>query len=278
MSLFKDFGKPAKDLLSKNYTFDKNKIEVVSKTGDVSFEGEWVSAGVSKFETEIKLPHNTTATVECLSDNKITTTFKLKDIFQGAVFKAKASTANRAFLGIEYTHESGTLTGDVDHDLSKGASDVNASALFARRKFLLGGALQLGFQSSASTLNKYELGVGYSEPKKFEATALVSEDCKKGAAPQLTLQYVHYADAIWTYAAKFATALQDGSKPTAELGGTYLLSSDTKLGAKINNAGLLGLYAVTKPDPNVTLTHSLQVDINGGGAAHKFGFGVKFSR
>lgn len=273
MALFKDFGKAAKDLLSKNYD-DKLKAEVSNKAGDVSFDGEWLSKGNSKVESEFKLPNNVSVNVECLSDSKITGTFKLKDVFQGAVFKTKASTANKIFFGLEYTQEWGTVTGDADYDVVKGVAAINASTLLKHKKFLVGGSVQL---KQGTEISKFDIGLGYSEPKKYEVTAQLSEE-PNNAPPQLLVQYIHYADNLWTYAARVNNTLDSSPKTTVDLGGTYQHSADTKIGFKINNTGVLGLYLVAKADPNVTLTQSIQVDVNDRSAPHKFGFGVKFAK
>jgi hypothetical protein len=66
-----------------------------------SFDGEWSSKGNSKLESEYKLPNNLALNLELLSDGQVTGTFKLKDFARpGATLKAKASTANKVFLGV----------------------------------------------------------------------------------------------------------------------------------------------------------------------------------
>jgi len=279
MSLFKDFGKASKDLLSKNYTFDKNKIEFAAKDSDTSFEGEWTSAGSSKLEGEAKIGAKTAANVEFLSDGKVTGTLKFKEIFPGALLKTKFSTANKLFLGLEYTRDSATFTAEGDHDLKKSATELNFSALFKPyTNVLLGGSLQLGADATGAGINKYDIGVGYAQDKKYELTVNITEEVKKSLPAQLQVNYIHYLDSLWTYSAKFSRAVVDNAKPAVELGGTYQLSSLSKVGAKISHTGLLGLYLVSRPDPNVTLTQSVQLDVTDNSTAHKVGFGVKFSK
>jgi hypothetical protein len=277
MSLFKDFGKPAKDLLGKNYNYDKHKVELSSKTGDVKFDSEWTSGGKGKLEGECKISPDMTGTLECLTDGKITGTVKIKNLFPGATTKLKGSTANTGFFGLEYAQDWGTLTSDVSHNADKGYSEMTSTAMFNHRNFLVGGSVQLGFRDASMSVNRYDIGLGYAEKGKFEATTLVSEDCSGDKPPKLMLQYIHFVDSKWTYGAKFETPLAADLKPDCELGGTFTVSSDTKVGAKITNTGLLGMYLLTKPDANVTLTHALQLDVNNRSAPHKFGFGIKLS-
>jgi hypothetical protein len=276
MPLFKDFGKAAKDLLSKNYDSDKHKIEVSSKTKDVSFDGEWSSKGNSKLESEYKLPNNVAFNLELLSDGQVTGTFKLKDFARpGLTLKSKTSTANKAFIGVEYVQDFGTITADVDHDIVKQSTVLNVSSLFSRRNFLAGGSVQV---TPKDGLTKYEIGAGFIEPSTFEVTAVVSEDLVKASAPQVLVRYIHFVDKTWTYGAKFNTSLESPAKSSVELGGAYNLNSDTKLGLKIDSASQLGFHHVSKLNPNVTLTQSLQLDLNDRSAPHKFGLGVKFSQ
>jgi hypothetical protein len=244
-----------------------------------SFDGEWLSTGSAKLEGESEVAANTSAHVEILSDGKVTGTLKLKDLFPRGLLKTKLSTSNKFFLGLEYSHDVGTFTAEGDHDLGKGATDLTVSSLLKPiRNVQVGGQLQLAIDGANANVNRYEIGLGYAQPsKKFELTAHFSEEVKKGAAPQLALQYIHFIDSIWTYGAKFTRPITDG-KSTVELGGTYQLSGSSKVGAKVNHSGLVALYLLTRPDANVQFTQSLQFDATDAAAPHKFGMGIRFSK
>lgn len=278
MALYKDFGKSAKDLLSKNFNFDKNKIEVSAKDGDHSFDGEWASSGASKLEGESKIANNTSAHFEFLSDGKITGTLKMKDLFPRGLLKTKLSTANKFFLGVEYSHDIGTFTAEGDHDLAKASTDFSFTTLLKPiHNIQVGGQAQLSIDGSSTSFNRYEIGLAYAEAKKYEVTAQLAEDLKKGTSPLLTVQYIHFIDPKWTYAAKIGRPVGDG-KTTVEIGGTYQMSTVTKAGAKVNQSGLVALYLQTRPDPNVQLTQSLQFDATNASNPHKVGLGFRFSK
>ncbi len=70
--------------------------------------------------------------------------------------------------GLEYAQEWGTLTGDVDYDVVSGHAAINASTLLKHKKIAVGGNVTL---KQGTDVSKFEVGVGYSEPKKFEVTA-----------------------------------------------------------------------------------------------------------
>jgi len=269
----KDLGKDAKDLLGKNYNFGENKVELASKANDVSFETEWSSKGDAKFQTEFSTPNNTSVKVECLASNQVTGTFKAKDVVEGATLTLKAATTNKFFAGVEYTQGVAAVTTDLEYDTRSGPV-FNASALLSQGKFRAGGAAK--FAPQGNGLSEYKVGGGYVEDKTFGVYAHVSESFDKPAPPQLLLQYIHFAKPDTTLGAKLTRSLDDTAKTGVEIGGTYQLNSDTKVGAKIDNGARLGVYALYSLNRDVTLTQSLQLDVRDPSAPHKAGFGIKF--
>eukprot|EP00301_Raphidiophrys_heterophryoidea_P011413 c17520_g1_i1.p1 GENE.c17520_g1_i1~~c17520_g1_i1.p1 ORF type:complete len:278 (-),score=93.96 c17520_g1_i1:192-1025(-) len=272
---FKDFGKPAKDLLDQNYNFDDHKLELKAATQDATFNVEWSAKAASKIETEYKLPKSTALTIECLSDSKITATLKLKDVTPGATVKAKAATTNKAFVGVEYVNGLGSFTGEVDHDLVKQSSVVTVSGLVGQNNFLLGGSLQI--LPHAGVAAAYVLGGGYEEKGQYELTAKLTENLEKRVPPQLLVQYIRYARPDLTYAARFTRSLEESPKTSLELGTVYAASSATKVGAKLNNSAQLGVYALHKINNSISLTQSYQLDVKDQAAPHRLGVGIKFT-
>jgi len=272
MGLFKDFGKPAKDLLGKNYGFGERKIEINSSAGDAEFETEWSSKGNSKMETHYKMPNNTSLDVEFESNSTVNGTLKMKNVVDGLTVKGKLNTESKAFLGLEYMIDNMSLTADAE-SLASGPV-FNMSALCHQNSFTCGGAVKV---LPDLLIGDYAVGLGYSEPQKFEVTAKVSE----ALAPKKTdlavlVQYIHYINSTVTCGASFQRTLVDAPKSTTTLGGTYKLSGGTKLGLKIDSDSKLGMHAIHQLNDDITLTQSLQLDVSQASSPHKFGFNMKF--
>jgi voltage-dependent anion channel protein 2 len=273
MSLFKDLGKPAKDLLCKNYSFGEHKIELSSSAGDASFDTEWSSKGKSKVETHYKLPNKASLDVECGNDSTITGTLKMKQLAPGLVVKAKTSTRASAFLGLEYTQNVASLTADIDYSASKGPV-INASAILAQNAFTAGGSLKL---LPDSGLADYALGLGYGEAKTFDITAKLSETIAPKPKPlNLLVQYIHYVSPSVSYGASFSRTISDSPSSATTLGGTYKTPQGTKVGLKIDSASKLGAHVVHEVTDNVTFIQSFELDVSNLASPHKYGFNLKF--
>jgi len=274
MGLFKDFGKPAKDLLGKNYGFGERKIEINSSAGDAEFDTEWSSKGNSKMETHYKMPNNTSLDVEFESNSNVNATAKMKNVVtDGLTLKGKLNTESKMFFGLEYMMDNMSLTADAEHQAS--GATFNFSTLYHQNSFSCGGNVKV--LGNDLLIGDYAVGLGYSEPKKFEVTAKVSE----GLAPKKTdlavlVQYIHYINSTVTCGASFQRTLVDAPKSTTTLGGTYKLNGGTKLGLKIDSDSKLGMHAIHQLNDDITLTQSLQLDVSQASSPHKFGFNLKF--
>merc|ERR1712226_47293 len=271
MPLFKDLGKPTKDLLSKNYDFGEHKVEISSGAGDASFDTNWSSKGKSKLETHYKLPNNTNLDIECASNSDITATLKMKGLAPGLTVKTKASTTSNMFLGLEYMQDKASLTADVD--VGSSGPVFNGSALFQQSSFTCGGSLKV----VDAGLSDYALGLGYGEAKNFEVTAKFTETFAPKPKPlSLLVQYIHFVNGSISCGAQFSRALDEAGTSTTALGGTYKMPGGTKVGVKIDSSSKLGLHSIHPLNDGVTLTQSLQLDVANLSSNHKYGFNLKF--
>eukprot|EP00298_Acanthocystis_sp_HF-20_P024239 c34401_g1_i1.p1 GENE.c34401_g1_i1~~c34401_g1_i1.p1 ORF type:complete len:276 (+),score=99.08 c34401_g1_i1:32-859(+) len=272
MSFFKDFGKSSKDLLSKEFKADEHTFSVESSTDDVNFKTELFSRGKGKIQTSFKIPNKGNFEVECETNDKVTAILKLQEFVPRALLTTKASTSHNFFFGVEYKHELGNLTGDLDYSPTTG-SNLFASALVSRNNFLFGGNVKLSPDSG--NLRNYSAGLGYSQSGKYEVTGTYSADFEKSGLPEVQLRFIHLVNPQLSYAASVSQSLSEKAQPRCELGSTYQLNSSTKVGAKITSAAQLGFFSLHKLNANTTLTQSVSLDKTESGVAQQFGLSFK---
>jgi len=272
MALFKDFGKPAKDLLSKEYNLGEQKIELKSSSQDVSFESNWTSNNQGKVETDFKLPRNTNLEVKYETDSNVTATLTLRDLFPRALFKTKASTNSSFNLGGEYRLDQASVTGDLEYTPSTG-SLVHASTLYSRNNFSLGGKVSL-LADDEFRVKEYIVGLGYAKDS-IEVTETISENVQKKTAPQLLFQFLHKVSPSLSIAAKYTRSIEQSAKSSTEVGGQYKLSDVTTVGAKLNQSAQLGLFALYQLNSNASLSQSFSLNLSQASQPYQYGFALK---
>jgi hypothetical protein len=272
-SLFKDFGKAAKDLLGKNYDFGDHKVEVSSRANDVDFSAEWGAKGAGKVETVFALPQKAQLTLEGDASNKVTGTVKAKNLMAGGTVKVKGSTRGNIFLGFEYLKEAGTFSIDVDE--SQKGRIVNASCLMQQNKLLLGGCAQM--DAHKTDIMSYSLGLGYVEDGVYQVSAKLSDTpAKEGTDPSVLFQFIHFCSPRLSYAAKYTRSVSDSPKSDCEFGGVYKLNEQTKVGLKVSNSAHLGMHAMHQLNDQVSLTQSMRLNVSDLAAPGAYGMSLKF--
>jgi hypothetical protein len=274
MSLFKDFGKATKDLLTKGFKSDEHKVEVKSSHENGSFESIWSSTSKSSVKTEINVcPKRLSAEVECESDGKVSTTVKY--IQKQTVFKVKGTTVPNLVVSAEHTRDKSTATAEVDHTLG-GRTLINLSALYAKKWYLVGGNASLSAENEIK-LKEFTLGAGVLKDRT-EVNAFLSQNVEKNAPPNAIFQFLHRVNPVFTYAARFSRSIEPSAKCTTELGGNYVISDNTTLGAKITNTAQVDITAKHDFNSFVSFTQSFGLNIAQPSVPYQYGFSIKMKR
>jgi hypothetical protein len=276
MALFKDFGKTGKDLLSKEFKADENKIEFKTSHRDVDIESNWVSTNKGMLKTEMKLPYESKLEVQCESDGKCTGTFNISDLVPRTTFKAKGCSNNSFLFGAEYKHKVGTATGEVEMTDS-GQALLNVSGLYdwkrVKESILFGGSASL-LTEEQMRVKEFSVGAGL-KTDSYEITTTVSENLEKQTPPVLLFQFFHKIESDLELAAKFTRTFAASPKCTTEMGLRYKINSDTTFGARVNNLSQVGLFFNRKLSAVSSVTPSFDFNMVQPSAPFRFGMSLK---
>jgi len=267
---FADFGKDAKDLLSKNYHNGAIKVEnkTTSKSGvefktDGSQAGEKVSGGL---EAKSTLRDGVTFTGKWNLNNQISGTLALDKLVDGLKTDIDASASKSLTVKNTFTKEA--FVGTLDINATAGPTvDVSAVAEVPMVKgWYLGGKGTFDAGSKALTGNALAACYVGADYKVTSGICNMTNYCAS--------IYHNVSPGLQT-----ATTLGWGeSAPSLTVGAKYALCSGSFVKAKIDNNLQTGLSYTTKLADGVqaTLSGSLNgKDLNAGG--HQFGASLNFS-
>lgn len=252
--LFSDFGKKARDVLTKDYsTEQKFFIFSESDTGvaiasSLAKKGG-LSAGVVAAQYKYK---NSTIDVKVDTDSSIATSVTVTDILPSTKTIAMCSFPdyNSGKIGVQYFHEHASFTTAVDLNKSP---NVDISATIGTPFIAFG--TEASYKVDSRSFTKYNAGVSLTKPN-YGASVILAD---KGDAVKATC--FHHWDqenrgvAVAEIARKFST-----NDNILTVGGSYALDPHTLVKAKLNNHGNLGTLVQHELAPKSFLTLSGSFD------------------
>jgi len=279
--LYKDLGKKASDLLSKEFPTEDKKVEWKGVTANgVTIETNLIQKGdgplVGTIIPSYKYKEyglNFTADINTKKDVKLETSVEnqvvdgLKVILTG---EAKGK-ENYITVATEYKHPRATFNGSFDFG-KQGGQTLKANSVFGHNGFSLGFSTEY-FMGQTSEVKNFSTTLAY-KTKEFEGTIFGRT---AGDKNEIGGSYLHNVNSDLCVASEvaFDTSTPD-SKPKLALGTQYKLNDDTILKAKFDTSGVLGLSAAQKLNRNATFTLGARVDTQKSNQA-TFGFSMNFS-
>lgn len=286
---FKDLGKAANDLLSKDFPVNGTNLEIKTKApNNVVFKVDGIRDGNTglingNLEAKYLLPkYGLTFTPTWSTTNLVKAQFELDNkIAKGlkldlATAVDPVSTAKSAALTATYK-QPGLHTRTLV-DLFKGPS-FTLDAVIGRDGFLVGADATYDVQKAA--ISKYNATIGYSAPEyaiSLHGLANLSV---------FHASYYHKVNRDVEAGAKAVFEPKSGKNLSLEVGTRAYLDNASFIKAKINNTGILGLGYTQALRPGVKVSFGLALDtqrVNGtavsdeksGFPAHKVGASLTF--
>jgi len=272
---FADVLKGAKDLVSKAYAADSNKVELKTATGGVAYTAEAaIGAKTSvSLKGEFKVGDFKVDKLAISSKDDLAFDFSTDlQAVKGAKLYGKALDSSRAAgaegikfnVGVEY--KAGNAFSTVDVDVTKfDVLPVEATVVFAYEGFLVGGQVKSGLRNPTKVSDANAL-LGY----KAKGTAFTVQTDSYFAGVTAGVTQDVNKDLTVGAVAKFKRA--DKGAFALEAGLAQKWSADQTVSAKVNQKGVVGLSFAHTLSAVSKLTVSASVDAaNIGGDSHKVG-------
>jgi len=273
VTVFKDLGKAAKDLLGKDYDVGKTKVEVKMKTANgVTFKPIATKTGDSPSGT-LNAAYNFLPWLsgECTIGTKGTLDLQIEAadaLAKGLVLTAECSKASSgaALLSsanciAEYKSEA--FSCKTSYDYYK--NDLLASITTAFSDVTCGVDCQ--YSASKAAITKYAAAAQFVQPD-FIAGAKYED---KGGKGTLSCSYYHNVSKDMQLGVAVAKPVSKGDMGI-EFGCAYKLDKDTSIKAKVDSEGVMCTSYKQKISSLTTMTLAAQVDtVNLADNKHKFG-------
>lgn len=284
---FKDLGKAARDILTKDYHGDR-KLKVTTKTSnDVTFttEGKMVNNSSVLGSLSAKFKHSSGIRINKLAVNthgRVNGEIFMDDVVDGATVNVKFEDGNAGqnlggkdykqsgSVGIDYADNS--MTVGANFDVVNGPT-VNLNTVFAATdEILLGGNFKyntgLDEDSGSADVEDYGVAVGYAGAD-FDAVLNAGKMFK-----QVDLSVLHRVDNDTTVAVQ--ASYNTGSQTKGlTLGGSWALDNDTSFQAKVDSNANLSFNYIQQINSSVKLGASVSLDAKDFAAdTHSFGLSL----
>ncbi|KAK4390411.1 Mitochondrial outer membrane protein porin 2 [Sesamum angolense] len=279
--LFSDFGKKAKEVLTKGYSDEQTvvissqsdtglgtelfcAVEMLTKKLRQSLwicfvfnnHGPWFNSseegGLSSGDVAAQYKFkNATVDIKFDTESNISTTLTVADILPSSktIASWKLPDYNSGKIEIQYFHEHSSLTAAVGLNKSP-ALDVSATI-----GTLVAFGTEASYLVSSGTFMKYNAGFSLKTPNVCASAILFD----KGDAVRVS--FLHHLDqlkrglAVGEITRKFST-----NENTLTVGCSYVIDPHTTVKAKLNNHGNLGALVQHELKPNSILTVSGSFD------------------
>jgi len=286
--LFKDLGKRANDLLTKDFPSEKGENKLEWK-GEADYNVTLQTSLVSKRDGTVgtftpKYKHkewDTTFSAEITTDKDVKVEVVTEDLlnFDGLKTTVTGNSKGKdrfAEFAIEYKHDMATVTGSVDYGKTSG-STIKSSAVIGSQGLALGASTEYLIGRSESELKELKTVLAYGNDD-FDITASGTMKQNQGKNPdknELAASYFHKVNSGWLVGAQttFDTSNSD-AKPSLVFATQYRVQPDTVVKAKMGTDGKLGLSFSQKYNKFAQINISSTVDTNslGGKNSSTFGF------
>jgi len=286
--LFKDLGKRASDLLTKEFPTEEKKFEWKGTTaGNVTVETNFIQkpdgsiiGTVTPSYKYTEYGVNFLAEVNTKKDIKLETSVEnqFADGLKLTLTGEAKGTATYATVSAEFKNPKATVSASVDYGKSAG-STLKASSVFGANGFALGlNAEYFMGTTDNSELKLFNTTVAYNT-KDFDATVfgrIIAEKDKN----EIGGTYYHNVNSDLAVGTEvvFDTANTE-AKPKLVFGSQYKLNSDSIVKGKFDTNGILGFSYGQKFNKNSKLTIGANIDTNNlsGKASSTLGFTITLS-
>ncbi|CAK9171526.1 unnamed protein product [Ilex paraguariensis] len=266
--LFSDFGRKAKDILTKDYISEqKFSISTQSDTGVVLASTVMKKGGLSSGDVAAQYKYkNAIVDVNIDTESNISTTLTVTDVPASTktIVSCKLPEYNSGKIEFQYFHEHGSVTTAVG--LNKSPA-LDLSATIGTPSVAFGS--EATYLVSSGSFTKYNAGVRLTKPN-FCASVILAD---KGDA--LRASYLHHLDhlnrgaAVGEITRKFST-----NDSTLTVGCSYTVDPRTVVKAKLNNHGNLGALLQHELKPKSFLTICGSFDTKAMEKSPKFGLAL----
>ncbi|XP_073065284.1 mitochondrial outer membrane protein porin 2-like [Primulina eburnea] len=232
--LFSDFGKKAKDLLTKDYISDhKLSVSTYSESGVALTTSTVKKGGYSFGDVAAQYIYkNTSADVKVDTESNISVNLTVADIITSSktIANLKYPNYDSGKLEFQYFHPHASIAAAVG--LNK-APPIDFSVTLGTPTFALG--IEAGYETSSRKLVKYTAGITVTQPDSCSSIILGDK------GDTIKTSYIRYLDQLKKGAAvaEFTRKLSTNEN-TFTVGGSYALDHLTLVKVKLNNHGTLG--------------------------------------
>ncbi|CAI9766865.1 unnamed protein product [Fraxinus pennsylvanica] len=232
--LFSDFGKKAKDLLTRDYLSEhKFSVSTYSESGVALTTSTVKKGGYSSGDVAAQYKYNNISTdVKVDTESNISATFTVAEIVPSSktIATVKFPNYESGKLEFQYFHPHASLTAAVGLNQSP---PLDLSVTLGTPTFALGA--EAGYETTTGKLTKYTAGITVTKPDSCASIILGDK------GDMIKASYIHYLDQLKKSAAvgeitrKFST-----NENTFTVGGSYYIDGLTSVKMKLNNHGILG--------------------------------------
>jgi len=266
--LFSDIGKKAKDLLTRDYTYDqKLSVSTVSSSGVAVTSTAVKKGGLYSLDVASAYKYkNTLVDVKVDTESNISTTLTVLDVLPSTklVTSVKFPDYNAGKVEVQYFHDNATFAAVVG---MKPSPVVDFSVVVGPKGLAFGG--EAGFDTSSGKFTKYTAGFSVTKPD-FHASAILAD---KGDTIKVSgvyhLDEKQKASAVAEFTRKLST-----NENTLTVGGLYTVDPQTAVKARLNNTGKLAALLQHEVKPKSLLTISGEFDTKALDRAPKFGLSL----
>ena len=253
---FKDFDKPAGDILTEDYDLKYTlKIKTVAPydsliTTNTTYEPTKVDSKLAtklSLKSSIKSAGFTIEKLEVGVDGHLAVETSLANAFEGLKLEFKGDDKSKGDLSFSYNLPVITATGEID---AVGVKKAKGSITSGSGPFLVGGSAD--FDLAATKVDKVSVGVAYKTPiayavlrsdKTFaDVTGLVSYNALKNLTIAGKGSYDRKSNATFF-----------------SLGGLYKCTPNTIVKAKVSSAGLINASYKQTFDKKLTIVNALEL-------------------
>jgi voltage-dependent anion channel protein 2 len=272
---FKDIGKAANDLLTKDLKVGKNTVELKTKVPQgITLTPSATKAG-DKLDGSLKAAYSLAKGMDAeatlsIPKGALTCSFEAADqIMKGMTCKVEAEMPGAMKLSgalAEVSYKTGPFKCLASYELFKG--DLKASGSGTMAPFTVGA--ECGY-STAKGLSKYTISSQFVQPDFTVSCKFVDDILGKKPAKTFSGAYYHKVSGDMQVGAEIAKV---STSPDVDLafGCLYKLDKDTAVKGKVDSDGKLSASLKQKLSPLTLITLAAEIDtVNLNEGKHKFG-------
>jgi voltage-dependent anion channel protein 2 len=265
---YSEIGKKARDLLTKDYTYDHKLVISTTTQSGLAFTSNAVKRGdalLADISTSFR-NKNITADVKVDTKSNIITTITVDEFAPGAksIFSFTVPDQNSGKVELQYRQDYAAITGSIG---LKPSPIVEATGVVGSDGFAVGG--ELAFDTASGNLTKYNAALNYIQPG-FNGSLILAD---KGDT--LKASYLHTVSPTsrTTVAAEIAHKISKNEN-TFTVGGLYELDILTTVKARLNNHGKVAALLQHEWRPKSLVTISGEVDTKALDKSAKLGLAI----